>query len=462
MAQEPLAVGTKLQNGTFEITRLIAGGGMAWVYQVEEPGAANAIWALKELRPASDDPEDLAIARGLFAQEAQLLRGLDHPYLPKIRDAFDEDGHSYLVMEFVHGRSLEKELLAANAPILESRVLNWAIQICQVLDYLHNQQQPIIFRDLKPSNVMLTPEGVIKLIDFGIARTYKVGKKKDTVAMGSENYAAPEQWGKEQTDARSDVYSLGATMYHLLANMPPTPAFLPMPPTPLADYNSAVSHPTQQVIEKAMQRDRADRYQTVDEIKVALIDSLEALGLRFYDPLVKLQPAPVPTPPPPAPKPEEKAPPPPPKPKPGPAPPPQTKNCPVCGRENNQTARFCSGCGTSFVGLLPAMLRIVEPVRVAWEMPLRQPRVLLGRASPSENFRPDFDMSYYDEGYVSRRHAEVKQEGNKYFVTDLDSSNGTLVNGVKLPPQQPRQLRNGDRIKIGKLVLEFRWRQLPA
>ena len=137
-------------------------------------------------------------------------------------------------------------------------MLKWAIQLCEALDYLHSRQPPIIFRDMKPSNVMVTNTGLVKLIDFGIARTYKVGKKRDTVAMGSENYAAPEQWGKGQTDARSDVYALGATMYHLLANMAPTPAFLPSEPLPLANYNGALSKETVALIEKAMDRERSE------------------------------------------------------------------------------------------------------------------------------------------------------------------------------------------------------------
>jgi hypothetical protein len=174
-------------------------------------------------------------------------------------------------MEFVWGDSLEKRLAAANAPLLESDVLKWAIQLCDALDYLHTRQPPIIFRDLKPSNVMVTHAGLVKLVDFGIARTYKMGKKRDTVAMGSENYAAPEQWGKGQTDARSDVYALGATMYHLLANMAPTPAFLPSEPLPLGNYNGAVSKRVIALIEKAMARDRAKRFQSAPEMRAALI-----------------------------------------------------------------------------------------------------------------------------------------------------------------------------------------------
>ena len=238
---QPLAIGTVLKN-KYRIVRLVGGGGMAWVYQVEElPPGSGILWALKELRPQTQDKAEQAVARELFEQEARLLRDLDHVNIPRIADFFEDNGRACLVMEFIWGESLEKRLEATNAPLLETDVLKWAIQLCDALDYLHSRKPRIIFRDMKPSNVMVTNTGLVKLIDFGIARTYKKGKKRDTVAMGSENYAAPEQWGKGQTDARSDVYALGATMYHLLANMAPTPAFLPSEPLPLANYNGALS-----------------------------------------------------------------------------------------------------------------------------------------------------------------------------------------------------------------------------
>ena len=269
---QPLAIGTVLKN-QYRIVRLVGGGGMAWVYQVEElPPGSGKLWALKELRPQTEDRTERAVAQSLFQQESRLLRELDHPNIPKIADFFEEQGRACLVMEFIWGESLEKRLTSTNAPLLETDVLKWAIQLSEALEYLHKLQPPIIFRDMKPSNVMVTNTGLVKLIDFGIARTYKVGKKRDTVAMGSENYAAPEQWGKGQTDARSDVYALGATMYHLLANMAPTPAFLPSEPLPLGNYNGAISNKTIGIIEKAMARDRARRFQSAREMRQALLD----------------------------------------------------------------------------------------------------------------------------------------------------------------------------------------------
>jgi serine/threonine-protein kinase len=485
---QPLAIGTVLKN-QYRIVRLVGGGGMAWVYQVEElPAGSGKLWALKELRPQTEDRSERAVAQGLFQQESRLLRELDHPNIPKIADFFEEQGRACLVMEFIWGESLEKRLTLTNAPLLETDVLKWAIQLCEALDYLHGLQPPIIFRDMKPSNVMVTNTGLVKLIDFGIARTYKVGKRKDTVTMGSENYAAPEQWGKGQTDARSDVYALGATMYHLLANMAPTPAFLPSEPLPLANYNVALSKKTIAIVEKAMARDRQRRFQSALEMRQALVD---ALPMPYVPPAMPTPPQPAPQPAaapdlamaptlpvqavplpaatqaqaspaarpaaaPAVPAPRPAAPVPVPA---SPAPvvaPAPAKACPSCGRANKANARFCGTCGFSFAPPGPAILRVIEPVRAAWEMPVARSPMLLGRASEAEGYRPDFDMTFYDDGdYVSRRHARITKGQAGYFITDLGSSNGTTVNGLPLVPDHAHLLRNGDRIKVGLVVIQF-------
>ena len=504
---QPLPIGTEVKN-QYRVVRLVGGGGMAWVYQVEElPAGSGKLWALKELRPQTEDRSEQATGRKLFVQEARWLRELDHPNIPKIADFFEEDSRSYLVMEFIFGESLEKRLKSANAPLLESDVLKWALQLCDALHYLHTRTPPIIFRDMKPSNAMVTNTGQVKLIDFGIARTYKIGKKRDTVAMGSENYAAPEQWGKGQTDARSDVYALGATIYNLLANMAPTPAFLPSAPLPLANYNGAVSAKTVAIVERAMNRDPKSRFQSILDMRQAILDAAPALQL--VEPVAppvaatprpaapvqkpsstggtppapaqlhpKTEPEPQPvapvqkpssaggTPPTPAQlQPKTKPEPQPvtpaePKPRPAPAAAPPPKPCPTCGRLVKPGARFCAGCGRSFVPLQPAVLRIVEPVRAAWEMPVVRSPMLLGRASQAEGYLPDFDMTFYDEdaGYVSRRHAQIDRGPDGYFVTDLDSYNGTTVNGQLLLPKRPYPLRNGDRIQVGLVVIQFRLR----
>lgn len=480
---------------------------MAWVYQVEElPSGSGKLWALKELRPQTEDPSERESARRLFEQEARLLRELDHSNIPRIADFFEDGGRACLVMEFIWGESLEKRLEAANAPLLETDVLHWAIQLCDALDYLHSRRPPIIFRDMKPSNVMVTNTGQVKLIDFGIARTYKAGKKRDTVAMGSENYAAPEQWGKGQTDARSDIYALGATMYHLLANMAPTPAFLPSEPLPLGNYTSALSRETIATVERAMAREPASRFQSAREMRKALEVALpgpyveptlltvarqtpETDGKAARAPSEQEPEATVPRerPLPGRPEPREvvelpsktdapgrgpevkKEPEPrlaaPVQTKPGAALPPEKPAlparliCKACGQANKVNAHFCARCGQALGLIGEAVLRVIEPVRAAWEMPVSRNPMLLGRASEAEGYRPAFDMSFYDEGnFVSRRHARITRGRGGTFVADLGSYNGTTVNGQLISPGRARLLRNGDRIKVGLVVIEFRLR----
>ncbi len=449
MAQEPLPAGTTLK-GRFTVTRLIGGGGMASVYQVQERRAdgTTAVWAMKELRSDTTDPKAQGEAYQLFEQEAHLLVRLRHPHLPRVVAFFNEDGRSYLVMEFIPGESLKKRLETANAPILEGQVLDWAIQICEVLDYLHNQNPPIIFRDMKPSNVMLTPQGVIKLIDFGIARTYKQGKLKDTLAMGSENYAAPEQWGKAQSDARTDIYGLGATMYHLLTNVPPMPAFVPVESTPIRQQNPAISAATAAVVAKAMARDRDQRYRDVREMREALIGCVPApLQAQYRRRRTAATPASTIQPVAPAAKAALPA---------VAAQPVATKPCPRCQTPNPTDARFCRRCGHSFGGIRPGFVRITRPPGVNWEMPIRSRSLLIGREPFSDAPVPYLDLDFYDpHGYVSRRHAVILRDERGYWIRDLGSENGTLVNGVRLPPRQPHPLRHGDELQIAQIVLRF-------
>lgn len=474
--EKPLAISSVLTSARnqYQVKRLVGGGGMAWVYQVVKlPDSANSLWALKELRPQTQDPDTQEHARRLFNQEAIILSQLSHPNLPQVIDFFEDNGRAYLVMEFIWGESLEKRIEKARSPLLEREVLQWAIQICDVLDYLHTRQPPVIFRDLKPSNVMINSAGIVKLVDFGIARTYKEGKPQDTIALGSENYAAPEQWGEEQTDPRTDLYGLGATMYHLLANMPPSPAFLPSEPTSLSELNEAASPQVVQIVTKAMARERQNRYTSAQEMKQAIIACLpgyvapvqamatavgaaavtqikpQATPPKLHKPAAQsvapATPAGSTTPPasaPPAPQVQRVV--------------RKVRLCPHCQHKNALDARFCVKCGYAFAGLRSAILRVIEPVRAAWEMPVKASPLMLGRADPSAGYRPDFDMTFYDpDGYVSRRHAHIIKAKNGYFIKDLGSSNGTYVNDQLLPADAYRKLSNGDKIEIGEVGIIF-------
>ncbi|MHB1293979.1 MAG: protein kinase domain-containing protein [Anaerolineae bacterium] len=464
MDTRPLTVGMLLKE-RYRVTRLIAGGGMAWVYEVEEqqPDGRCRALAMKELRTDGDDAQSLEEGRQLFEQEANILVGLDHPNLPRVHAFFDVNGRSYLVMEFVRGESLERRLEQTNAPLLESQVLDWAIQICEVLSYLHTRPQPIIFRDLKPSNVMVQPDGRVKLIDFGIARTYKAGQRRDTMSMGSENYAAPEQWGKAQTDARADVYGLGATMYHLLTNVAPLPAFVPTPRVPIKQYNPAVTDATAAIVDKAMATDRNDRFPSSQAMREALYKCLSKRDRYYVDSRSQARSQAMPQVQQPLRSPTAAAEPP-------RAPavtayptptdlaaPSTDKRCGACGVPNRPEARFCRVCGTPFVAPLPPVLTLVRPESGHWEYPLRSEQSLIGRHGGT--LPVDLDLDFYDpEGFVSRNHARVTVQQRRYHLEDLESANGTYVNGQRIAPNTPILLRNGDRIRMGRVVLRFQIR----
>ncbi|HMA36038.1 MAG TPA: serine/threonine-protein kinase, partial [Chloroflexia bacterium] len=215
-----------LLHGRYRILRVLGGGGMGAVYLAEDPRLGGAPVAVKEMRTESEVAGDAGSAEAQeerqqaldsFVREAEILKDLAHPNLPTFSDSFEEAGRPYLIMEFVPGESLEKKLERLDGkPMGEREALYYGIQMARVLRYLHSQTPPIIFRDVKPSNIMILPNYQVKLIDFGIARKYKAGQRKDTVSMGTAAYAPFEQFGKGQTDGRSDIYSLAATLYHLL------------------------------------------------------------------------------------------------------------------------------------------------------------------------------------------------------------------------------------------------------
>jgi serine/threonine-protein kinase len=219
-------------QGRYVLTDKLGQGGMGAVYRASDTRLGTATWAIKEMTTgAITSPLEEQQARDAFRREAEMLAGLTHANLPRVVDHFEEHGKVYLVMEFVAGQSLYAYLHARGLPRALPEVLGWINPLCDVLEYLHNQVPPIIFRDLKPANIMLMPDGRLKLIDFGIARFFTPGKARDTLAYGTIGYSAPEQYGKGQTDARADIYSLGVLMHQLLTGHDPTTTPFRLPPT---------------------------------------------------------------------------------------------------------------------------------------------------------------------------------------------------------------------------------------
>jgi len=255
--------------GRYLILSQIGRGGMGAVYQARDVRLPGKLWAVKELTDAAiTDPTEKQRAVSGFQREAHLLASLDHPNIPKVVDSFSQTGNYYLVMEYVEGDTLENLLAARGRPFSEAEVRPWLTQLCSALAYLHSQRPPIIFRDLKPDNIMLSRTGQIKLIDFGIARFFRPGKAHDTAFLGTTGYAPPEQYGQGQTDARSDVYGLGVTVHRLLTGYDPTATPLHLPP--VRQLNPGVSQAMERVIARALEHDPAARWQSVGEIQAAL------------------------------------------------------------------------------------------------------------------------------------------------------------------------------------------------
>ena len=276
-----LQAGTILKGryGRYRIMSRLGEGGMGSVYLAEDLAHPGVYWAIKELLDdTTAPPEDVEWAKQRFEAEIKLMRdeGLRHPRMPAYRDDFTQGEHRFLVMEHIPGMNLEERQLRAHAPLPEREVLRWMIDICDVLDYLHHQKPPIIVRDLKPANVMITPQDEARLIDFGIARRYKPGQRTNTENLGTMTYASPEHLGRTQTDERSDIYSLGATMYHLLTNQEPTPLETPYPGK-LRQYQPTLSPATEAAVIKTMQIDPRERFQSAVELRDALAKCLRLL-----------------------------------------------------------------------------------------------------------------------------------------------------------------------------------------
>ncbi|MBK9942714.1 MAG: protein kinase [Kouleothrix sp.] len=260
---------TLLQD-RYLITGRLGQGGMGAVYRAADRRLSTVTWAIKEMsQSAITGPLEQQQARAAFLHEAEMLAGLNHPNLPRVTDHFEQDGKAYLVMEYVPGETLLSLLLREGLPQPPARALEWFGQLCDVLSYLHRQHPPIIFRDLKPANIMLTPGGQLKLIDFGIARLFKPGQAKDTQAFGTVGYSAPEQYGRGQTDARSDVYALGVLMHQLLTGYDPTLTPFRLPPAHQA--NPAIPPALSDALARATDSDPDRRFADLHAFQQAVL-----------------------------------------------------------------------------------------------------------------------------------------------------------------------------------------------
>lgn len=206
----------------YQLLSQVGKGGFGVIYKAADTRFGNRQVAIKKLSRKGVSPQKLAEATEAFKREAFLLARLVHPNLPRVYDFFYEDGYWYLVMDYIEGETLEAYLYRMGGRLPLQQVLRIGIQLCNVLGFLHTRPLPIIHRDLKPTNMLLTREGHVYLVDFGIARHFRPGQAKDTAAFGTPGYTAPEQYGQAQTTPTADIYSLGATLHRLLTGNDPT------------------------------------------------------------------------------------------------------------------------------------------------------------------------------------------------------------------------------------------------
>src|SRR5215472_1523073 len=262
----PLEPGVVLQQ-RYRIERLLGGGGMGMVYLARDQRLSNRSCAIKEMVDHFIDPQQRLEANEYFAREADTLAQLKHSAIPAISDRFDHQNRHYLVMEYVEGRNLEEEIALRGGPLPEGLVIDIGRQLCDVLAYLHGLTPAIIYRDMKPSNVMLAGNGRVVLVDFGIARLFKAQRKGTMI--GTLGFAPPEQY-QGIADPRSDLYSLGATLHYVLTGRDPE-KFPPFSFPPVRELRSAISSNLAGAIDRALAYDMLNRPATIQEFRDMLL-----------------------------------------------------------------------------------------------------------------------------------------------------------------------------------------------
>ncbi|MHC9539643.1 MAG: ankyrin repeat domain-containing protein [Vulcanimicrobiota bacterium] len=283
----------EILRGRFRIAEILGSGAYGVVYRVQDMENEGVQWAIKEIWEGSlsDDERQEALTR--FNHEAALLRSLNHTGIPKVIDFFSIGPCHYIVMEYIEGKTLES--LMKEKPLDEHVVIRWAIKICDILDYLHNlKPEPVIFRDLKPDNIMVNPKGRVLLIDFGTARYFNPVKVRDTIALGTPGFSPPEQYGAAQSDTRSDIYALGATIYHLLTGADLESMNFKFPP--LRNYNRDFSPVLEKALARSLEADREKRFTDVGEFRRVLKSALDTKlpPIRPTAPVIPASPAVVP------------------------------------------------------------------------------------------------------------------------------------------------------------------------
>jgi serine/threonine-protein kinase len=441
--------GGKLLNHRYEVVRRIGGGGMGAVYLAKDRNLGDAPRAVKEMIESHIDESQHEKAIADFKRESLLLTELEHPSIPTVYDYFYDDNSErfYLVMKFIPGSDLASRLRAvAEGRIDEPTVTEWGIQVADVLHYLHTRPQPIIYRDLKPANLMIDSNSHrIMLIDFGIARWVNK-KEKGVTAVGTMGYAPPELFSG-RADPRVDIYSLGATMFHLLTGADPqdNPLLIfdfTKNPRP-RQINPALSTEMESILIRAVQYKPEDRFHSGADLRDTLSRHLEKLRsgqVSYGVPAFQLGGETMAV---------------------------SSVFCGFCGGRIAADDVFCAHCGSkqplagtdsaSLAARTTAKLVVAGTTELDASFLIQTDSILIGRTDPLSNIFPEVDLSRFDPNTkVSRRHAVIKREGNAFLVEDLGSVNGTTINDIiHLEPREPRQLDSGDRIRMGETTLHF-------
>ena len=466
----------QLEPGTFLLDRYsivsrVGGGGMGSVYQARDKRLADRLCAVKEMIEMFADEGQRAKAVEDFKREAEVLAQLDHPSIPTVFDYFIEGGRYYLVMRWIGGGDLAEQMRLRGGIVDEATVAKWAIQICDVLHYIHTQRPPIIYRDLKPANLMLDDKtGRVMLVDFGIARIVRPTEKGVT-AIGTMGYAPPELFAGS-VEPRSDIYSLGATMFHMLTASDPqdNPLLIfdfSKNPRP-SQINPSVTPEMERILIKAVAHKPEDRHGS----SLELMRALEAhSGHLAAHPRIETQRPRLASSSPPSMTPALG---------PGiaPAAPMEWVFCGQCGEKIGADDVFCAHCGyrqpppgtaasagggyvrTGKPGRITAQLVVVGTSDMVRPFVIDKESVLIGRTDPHTGIFPEIDLTVHDpETKVSRKHAMIYRQGEQFLIEDLGSVNGTIINSgggsVRLNARSPRVLSTGDELRLGGTTLQF-------
>lgn len=413
---------------------------MGSVYMAEDQNLANRPVAVKEMIEMFADENARSKAIEDFRRESELLAQLDHPSIPTIYQYFFDTkrGRYYLVMKYIDGGDIAARQRAMGGTVDELTVTKWGVDTADVLDYIHSQIPPIIYRDLKPANLMIDARtNRVMLVDFGIAR-FVAPSQKGVTAIGTMGYAPPELFAGN-VEPRSDVYSLGATMFHLLTGQDPqdNPLLIfdfTKNPKP-RQLNPSITPEMEEMICRAVEHKPENRFASAKAFGQALQEHLRYMQEGSRGEVMMASPfethqamGPV-------------------------------HACVNCGHELSPDDVFCAFCGTRQPAKrTTAKLVVLGTNEMNAQFSLNSDgESLIGRMDPNRGIRPEVDLSKYDPAArVSRRHAKIVVQGAQFYIEDLGSANGTFVNGSqKLSQGKLHPLMSGDEVKLGETTLKF-------